>query len=130
MTKILLVFTLALAGAYARAELGDIECKAQRYEVTKDGLKDLAEQPLALVSKVGTSITLTADLGDRAYNLSGDTAAGDFLLSQTWGEGYTKGILTTGAFNSSGRLVISQVDGAYVSKLVCTKVLASQFPSE
>lgn len=126
----ILFFALALMGMNAAAAIGEITCVARQFEITRNGLKDEEEKPLLVDKKVGSTIVMTVDIGERAFVLNGDTFTGDFLLTQAWGQDYTSGINTTGSFNSSGRMTISQVIVNKVFKLECSKTLASDFPRE
>jgi len=129
MRSILLSLALS-AGLNTFAAVGDIHCTAKQFEITRDGLANQIEIPLKVVSKNGSALNLSGDIGQRAFVLSGDTHSGDFLLTQAWGDDYTTGINTAGSFNSSGRMTLSLVEVNKVFKLECTKTLASEFPRE
>lgn len=119
-----------LLPSFAFADVGDVNCTAKQFTVTNDGLKDQIEKPLTVEQKNGSVIRLGVEIEGRAYILSGDLTAGDFILTQVWGPEYHQGINTTGSFTSTGRMQISMVDEAKVFKLVCTRVSASDFPKE
>ncbi len=125
-----MLFLIAFLSSAATAEVGDFNCTAKSFKVTADGIQEKVEVPMIVDNKVGTSIHMTADIGERSYFLSGDLKSGDFLITQTWGPDGTLGMNATGSFTSTGRMQISWVDGPVVSKLECRKILASDFPNE
>src|SRR5690606_14309948 len=122
------IATLLLPVAFAA--IGDISCIAEQFEVHRDGVKNHIRQPLVVEQKNGSVLIMSTEIDGRAFVLSGNTATGDFRLTQAWGAEYRHGFNTTASFTASGRMQISEVRDELVFKLVCNKIQASDFPNE
>jgi hypothetical protein len=153
MKILIMLLAMGFCG-FAHAEIGDISCQAEYRIVTKDGIKDEVTKPMVASSGSARSVHFEVELNGRTFSLSGDPVNDDFIVSQNWGADYTEGVLSTTSFNSDGRLQISTVDtytwfdpadanlpvekkkypkgliGSRIFKLVCNKILASQFPNQ
>lgn len=130
MRIIVISILFSFFSLHSHAQTIDFSCVAESFEVTSSQLKNHVRKPLRLVSQTGSYVNYSVDIGERSFILSGDLASGDFLLTQSWGEGYTNGINATGSFSSVGRLQISQVQGSLVFKLLCLKKASTEFPKE
>lgn len=152
--KTLMVLLTVTFTNIALAEPGEIRCQAEYRVITQDGIVEPQVKKMVKTHQDSRSIRFEAELNGRSFSLSGDTLTGDFMLSQTWGAGFTEGVLTTTSFNSDGRLQVSTVTtivwfdpkdkelpreeqkypngitGSQIYKLVCNKTLASQFPKQ
>ena len=119
--KSILITLLAFGSSAFAAGLGDINCTAEQFETTPSAIINHVKQPLLLQERVATNVILSVEIDGRAYTLNGDLQTGTYRLTQSWGPGYTQGIMTTGSFGIDGRLQIVQVNETKVYKLVCLK---------
>ncbi len=105
----------------ASPAFAEIKCVAEQFRATQQGIKDHVVQELTAEQDDPVALVLSAKINGRAYSLTGNPQKGDFHAIQSWGKDYTSGIISAATFNSVGRLVISQVEGEQVYKLVCTR---------
>jgi hypothetical protein len=128
------LFGLMLVGTksgFAKTEnTQTVSCQAEHFRVTAKGLETLEKKPLRMDFDTNGMVSLSVEFGGRAFVLSGDMKKGDFLITQALAPDYTSGLNATGAFNSLGRMQISQIQGNEVFKLECKRPVASEFPKE
>lgn len=119
MRYILLLMT-ALTTASAFADHGGMHCTAEQFVVAPDGLRNHLKKDLVL-EKDGGFYFYTAELDGYAYTVNPNLGPNDFMLTISWGEGWTSGVNMTATFGDSKRMQMSFVDKTKVFKLVCLK---------
>ena len=116
-----LIFGLAVCALPVSAASGEITCYAEQFVTTDDGPKDYIRQNLELEYQDSRTVIYSTEINSRAYVLAGDPISGKYYATQSWGPGYTFGIMSVAAFDSENRFTLAQVEQTVVHKLVCTK---------
>jgi hypothetical protein len=117
----LLLSVLAATAVFA-AETGSLECKAvyrKTDPATNRTVENVVDMPITFTAN-GT-IKYEADLEGRAFILTEEK--GSSLLGQiTQAPDYTKGIVSRGGTDASGRFNLTDVNGFTVYRMECKKL--------
>jgi hypothetical protein len=117
---ITVLLVLGFAPAALAASLDGITCTAEQWEIIDGKLANEHKVPLKVTNEGGFKF-LTAEINGHAYVLNPNYSEDEFIITQSWNEGYTTGAQATLAFGSSKRIQMSFVDFNKVFKLVCLK---------
>lgn len=117
----LLLSVLATAAVLA-TETGSLECKAVYRKTdpnTGRTTENVVNMPINYAA--GGVIKYEADLEGRAFSLMEEKGS-SFLGQITQGPDYTKGVVSRGLTDESGRFNLTDVDGFTVYRMECKKL--------
>ena len=117
---LLSIFALAFSGQAFAFGLEGITCTAEQWVVRDNAIHDHHKLEMKEELEGGFRF-LKANVGGYAYTVNPNSSADELMITQSWGEGYTSGVMTTAAFGSSKRVQLSVVDKNKVWKIVCLK---------
>lgn len=113
-------FALAFSVQAFAFGLEGITCTAEQWVVRDNAIRDHHKLEMKEELEGGFRF-LKANVGGYAYTVNPNSSADELMITQSWGEGYTSGVMTTAAFGSSKRVQLSVVDKNKVWKIVCLK---------
>lgn len=117
---LLSLFALTFSAQAFAVGLEGITCTAEQWEVRDNAIQDHYKLEMKELTE-GSFKYLQAKVGERAYTVNPNSSPDELMVTQSWGEGYTSGVMTTLAFGSSKRIQLSFVDKNKVWKIVCLK---------